>query len=316
MGITGQQRRGVQTVATLALVAACSTTNPTRSLPTPTPPPTQATTAATPTTPVVAGGAGITKVLTVVEENHGQSSALSGMPYLATMARTYGQTTAYRTLSHPSLPNYLAMAGGSTFDVHDDASPARHPLAGRSVFDVTAPHTARTYAEDMPTPCATSPQGRYAVKHNPWPYFSDPASRSACQQGDLPSGTPTSGALHDDVVQGTLPTVGLLVPDLCHDAHDCSLATADTWLKGWLTTVLSGPDYRAGHLAVVVTFDENEGSDTGSILTVVIAPTLHARTVSAPLSHLAWARWMTDLTGSAPLRLAATAPSLGRAFGL
>jgi hypothetical protein len=271
------------------------------------------------TTPVVVSDSPrITKVLTVIEENHGQTSALNGMPYLASMARTYGRTTAYRTLTHPSLPNYLAMAGGSTFGVHDDGSPARHPLAGRSVFDaaVATRHTAKTYAEGLPSVCATSPRGRYAVKHNPWSYFSDTASQKACHTGDVPSGTTTAGPLDNDVARGTLPHVGLLVPDLCHDAHDCSLPTADTWLKGWLGTVMNGPDYRSGRLAVVVTFDEVDGPGKGSILTVVIAPTLHRRTVTAPLSHLSWCRWMTDLIDAPPLRQAAGAPSLGRAFGL
>src|SRR3954447_257834 len=68
----------------------------------------------------------ITKVLTIVEENHGTASTLRGMPYLASLAPGYGRTTGYRSLTHPSLPNYLAMAGGSTYGVRDDRSPASH----------------------------------------------------------------------------------------------------------------------------------------------------------------------------------------------
>ena len=37
------------------------------------------------------------------------------MPYLAGLAGEFGRTTAYRAVTHPSLPNYLAVAGGSTF---------------------------------------------------------------------------------------------------------------------------------------------------------------------------------------------------------
>ena len=258
-----------------------------------------------------------TKVLTIVEENHGQTSALSGMPYLALLSRHYGRTTNYRTLTHPSLPNYLTMAGGSTFGVRDDGSPAQHPLSGPSVFDAARSHgrTAKTYAEAMTRTCQTASAGRYAVKHNPWAYFTEASSRRSCQAFDVPAGTTSAGALHTDVVRGALPQIGLVVPDLCHDAHDCSLATADAWLKSWVQVITAGPDYRAGRLALVVTFDETEGSGTGSILTVVVAPGVRGRTVTTALSHLSWSRWMAELVGAAPLRQAGSATSLGKAFG-
>jgi hypothetical protein len=234
----------------------------------------------------------ITKVLTVVEENHGLQSASRAMPYLASLAADFGSTTGYRSLTHPSLPNYLALAGGSPFGVHNDAPPSSHHLRGRSV------------------------SGRYAVKHNPWAYFSDAASRRGCRSRDVPAGTPSAGILRTDIARGALPQVGLLVPDLCHDAHDCSLATADTWLRRWMQVILAGPDYRAGRLAVVITFDEVEGGGGGPLLTAVVAPPLRHRVVNSSLNHLSWSRWMTDLVGAAPLRSAGTATSLGRAFGL
>jgi len=76
-----------------------------------------------------------TKVLVIVEENHTETSALQQMPYLAALADAYGHTTDYQAVAHPSLPNYLALAGGSTFGVTDDNPPSSHPIAGDSVFD-------------------------------------------------------------------------------------------------------------------------------------------------------------------------------------
>jgi hypothetical protein len=251
-------------------------------------------------------------VLTIVEENHGAADALRSMPFLAGLADSYGRATAYTGLAHPSLPNYLGLAGGSTFGIRDDAGPSDHPLRGPSVFDL-APR-ARTYAEGMKSSCQVQSTGRYAVRHNPWVYFAD--SRARCRADDVPAGTLGAGALHDDIAHGTLPTVGLLVPDLCNDAHDCSLATADRWLRGWVVEVQAGPDWRAGRLAVVVTFDEDEDGGSGPLLTVVVWPGLHRVLVTSPLSHLSWSRWMTDLVGASPLRQAMRAASLGRAFGL
>ncbi|WP_121192300.1 alkaline phosphatase family protein [Motilibacter peucedani] len=265
-----------------------------------------------------ATAARVTKVLTVVEENRRSSGAALAMPYLAALGRTYGEAGDYRSLTHPSLPNYLAMAGGSTFGVTDDKGPARHPLHGPSVFDVAlaAGASARVYAEAMPAPCTTRTTGRYAVKHNPWAYFADAASRRNCARYDVPAGSPSSGLLHADIAAGRLPEVGLLVPDICDDGHDCSLGRADAWLHRWLPQVFAGPDWRAGRLAVVVTFDEVEGHGGGHVLTVVMAPGLTGARPRSALDHRSWSRWMSELTGTAPLREAASAPSLGRAFGL
>jgi acid phosphatase len=259
-----------------------------------------------------------TKVLVVVEENKTQGSAMAGMPHLAALARRHGYTTSYRAVTHPSLPNYLAIAGGSTFGVRDDHNPSRHPLTGPSVFDraIAAGRTAKTYAEAMPSNCALLPTAKYAVKHNPWAYFADPASRANCRRFDGPSGTTTSGPLRSDVTAGRLPNIGLLVPDICHDGHDCSLAVADTWLKGWLQVIMAGPDYRRGLLAIVVTFDEDDKSADNTVLTAVIAPRTTGVVATSSYTHYSLSRYLAELGGRPPLGAARTAPSLRAPFQL
>ena len=265
-----------------------------------------------------ANGSNPTKALVIIEENHTESAALEEMPYLAGLANDFGRTTAYRAVTHPSLPNYLAVAGGSTFGVGDDEPPSSHPIEQVSVFDavIAAGGTAKTYAEAMPEPCALEPVGRYAVKHNPWAYFSSSASRENCARFDVPAGDPAGGALRDDVDAGALPTVGLLIPELCNDAHDCPLSTADEWLGQWLPVIMDGPDYRAGRLAVVVTFDEDDRTADNVVLTSVIAPTVSQIVAGAPLTHYSLSRYLADLGGVAPLGEAAAAASFPAAFGL
>lgn len=256
------------------------------------------------------------KVLVVVEENHAQNAALRDMHYLASLASAYGQTTDYRALAHPSLPNYLAIAGGSTFGVTDDRDPANHPLSGQSAFDAarTAGATAETYAEAMPAPCAPVSSGTYAVRHNPWVYFSDSSSRRNCEKSDVPSGTTTSGPLRKDIDASTLPTVGMLIPDLCHDGHDCDLGAADAWLAQWLPTVITGPDYQAGRLAIVVTFDEDDESGPNTVLTTVVSPNTEHISSAAQFTHYSVARYFAELSAAPPLRQAANAVSLRTAF--
>ncbi|MCU1589551.1 MAG: putative hydrolase [Frankiales bacterium] len=258
------------------------------------------------------------KVLVVVEENHTQRAALQGMPYLSSLASTYGRTAAYKAITHPSLPNYLALAGGSTFGIRDDRGPASHHLSGPSVFDrvIAGGRTAKSYVESMPGNCAQSATTKYAVKHNPWAYFSDAGPRASCRRFDVPAGTTASGALRHDIDAGTLPTVGLLVPDICHDGHDCSLATADGWLKSWLSVVMQGADYRSGRLAVVVTFDEDDTSSNNTVLTVVVSPYTAKVVSTRALNHYSLTRYLAELTGTTPLRAAATAPSMRADFRL
>lgn len=258
------------------------------------------------------------KVLVIVEENHAAAAVSAGMPYLSAVSARYGHTTGYKAITHPSLPNYLALVGGSTFGIVDDADPVNHQLPGESAFDraLAAGHLAKTYAESMPSSCAQSSSGTYAVRHNPWAYFSDAGPRANCRRDDVPAGTPSSGALNRDVRSGGLPTVGLLVPNLCHDAHNGSLATADSWLKSWLPILQAGPDYRAGRLAIIVTFDEDDGAADNTVLTVVVAPHTSHAVSSRSLTHFSITRYFSELTGTSPLRSAASAPSLRFEFHL
>ena len=108
----------------------------------------------------------------------------------------------------------------------------------------------------------------------------------------------------------------MLVPDVCHDAHDCPLAQADAWISDQLGMVLEGPDFRAGRLAVVITADEDDGSDNNRILTVVAHPGLEHAVVHERLSHYSMSRAYAEVAGVQPLRRAADATSLLQAFGL
>jgi hypothetical protein len=242
----------------------------------------------------------------------------AGMPYLAGLARRFGYADHYTAIRHPSLPNYLAIAGGDTFGVDDDAAPAAHAIHEPSVFSqaLNAGLTARTWAESMSDNCQLNSEAatHYAVKHNPWAYFAD--ERDACQAGDRADG------FLDAAKANELPNVGLLIPNTCSDAHDggpnCNLGVADAWLQSQLSTVLSSGDFTDGTLAVVVTADEDDHSSGNTVLTVVLQADLDGSgtVVSTPLSHYSLSRLYSEVVGAAPLREAASAPDLGAAFHL
>jgi hypothetical protein len=256
------------------------------------------------------------KLLVVVLENRAASRVRREMPYLSSQARRYGQATRYYGVTHPSLPNYLTMAGGSTFHVRDDRRPSAHRLRGASVFGQALAHhrTATTYAEGMKVNCQQRNSGRYAVRHNPWAYFR--SERAACRRHDLPAGTPARGPLHRDLAAGRLPTFSLLVPDVCNDAHDCSLARADRWLRSWLHQVKAGPDWRSGRLAVLVTFDEDDRSAHNHVAAVLMHRGTHHVRVRQRMDHRDLSASVSRLVGAEPLRGAARRRGVLAAFGL
>ena len=263
-------------------------------------------------TPARTRAGAVTKVLVFVEENHSMREMSSEMPYTFGLAQRFGYATHYTAIGHPSLPNYVAITGGQTYGITNDDGPSANPVRGTSVFGqaIAAGRTAAVYADGMPHSCATSDGGTdYAVKHNPWAFFVN--ERGACQKFDVPV-----GQLAVAITHGTLPNVGMVVPNLCNDAHDCPLGTADTWFKGWMTKVFAGPDWRTGHLAVVLTADADDSSEGTTVLTVLIHPSQKAHVVSTALTHYSLTRLYEDATGVTYLFDASSAPSMTTAFGL
>ena len=253
----------------------------------------------------------VSKLLVFVVENHSLAQMRAQMPYTYAVAERYGYATRYHAIRHPSLPNYLAIVSGSTHGVTDDAKPATHPLGGPTVFGraLAAGGTAGVYADAMSGPCTLNNKGRYAVRHNPWAYFVQ--ERTQCQKLDQPL-----GSLAAAIRTGSLPDAGMVVPDRCHDAHDCPLATADAWFRTWMTRIETGPDWRAGRLVVVLTADEDDNHSGNLVLTVVAHPALHHKVVTTELDHYALTRLYAEVTGTQPLGAGASAASMARAFGL
>jgi hypothetical protein len=250
------------------------------------------------------------KVLTIVEENHTYDQMKSGMPYLWSQAQKYAYATNYQAITHPSLPNYLAMAAGSTFGVRDDKYPSSHPVKASTVFDqaLAAGKSAKLYNESMPSNCALTTAMPYAVKHNPWAYFTP--GRIGCGKYDV-----STSSLLNDAKTNALPNVGMVVPNMNNDAHDGSLSTADSWLKQRLPTILSSTDFTSGRLAVVINADEGS-STNNTVLTVVLDANLSGGVVTTPLTHYSLTRFYAQTVGATPLLAGRTAPDMRAAFKL
>lgn len=236
-------------------------------------------------------------------ENHGldQINGSPDAPYLNSLAGECGLATNYSGVSHPSLPNYIALTSGSTQGIDDDTG---HPVNGPSLFGLLGTGW-RSLEESMPANCDHHSGGEYALKHNPAAFYTPVAAQCAAQ--DVPLANPPDVSAR----------FTFITPNLCDDMHDCSTRTGDTWLSREVPMILSGAEYRAGATALFITWDEN---DSGGALVpcYVIAPSVAPGTrSSAPFDHYALLRTTEDMLGLGPLLgRAATAPSMRAAFHL
>ena len=256
-------------------------------------------------------------VIWVWMENESYTSVIgsSHAPYLNSLAVQCGVAVNYQAISHPSLPNYVAATGGSTFGITDDGDPSAHPINAPSIFSQVdaAGLIWRAYNESMPTSCATQGSGLYAPRHNPAVYYVP--LRPACQRSDVRMGAPVTGTLAKDLQAGTLPNFAFVTPNVCDDGHDCSVRVSDAWLSTFLTGVFSSPTYRAGQTAVFVVWDEGVGDN--HVPLVVAAPTVRTGTkAKASFTHYSLLRTTEDLLGLPPLGQSKNASSMASAFGL
>ncbi len=217
------------------------------------------------------GSARFGHVFVVTEENTNYSSVIgsSAMPYLNQLAQQYGLATQYYANTHPSIGNYFMLATGQI--ITNDDSYATIVTVDNVVRElVAAGKTWKSYAEDLPSVGYTGPStGNYARKHNVFALLSDVASDATQRQNLVPF---TQFAT--DLGNGTLPAFANIVPNLCNDAHDCPLATADAWLQTNVDPLLQNSTFQQDGLLIIV-FDESSGDNTnggGRIVWIAVGP--------------------------------------------
>lgn len=251
-------------------------------------------------------------VFVVVMENLGAQDA-SSTPAFASLAHQYQSTTHWYGVSHPSLPNYLALVSGSTWGVDSDCTDCNQSGPNLGAELQGAGITWDAYFEGMPSSCFLGPQspdGSYAKKHDPFAYFADirgdPALCDHLQP--LSSLMPLlSGP------SSAVPRFVWVTPNLCHDGHDCSATDAGAWLSGFVSQVTASSAYKDNGM-LVVTWDESEtgddsGLDTtsgtvtssgggGQVLTLVMVPgTPAGRVLPGPYDHYSLLRTIEDSFG-------------------
>ena len=240
-------------------------------------------------------------IFTIVMENHSYAEIIgntAAAPYINQLAGQYGLAANYFAVTHPSLPNYLALTGGDTFGITTDCTTC-FVGAPNLVADRVAPsgRTWKAYMESMPSTCFVGDAYPYMQKHDPFMYFNDIRTTVQCSHV-----VPFTGFAGDLASASTTPSYVWVTPNMCNDMHDCSISAGDTWLKNNLPTILNSPAYTTQNSLVLITWDEDDGTQNNQVATLVIAKGVPAGFKSGtPYTHYSLLKTIEQAWGLAPL---------------
>jgi hypothetical protein len=243
-------------------------------------------------------------------ENHSYSQIVGDptAPYETALAGQCGVATNYFAITHPSLPNYIALTSGDAQGITDDLGPGYHQLDVPSIFSQLGPGGWRSLLESMPAShnCSLVDSGLYAIRHNPAAYYTN--IRTDCGTYDVRLGsTPDISARFT-----------FIAPNKCNDMHDCPVAAGDDWLKAFIPKLTSTAEYQAGSTAIFLTWDEDDARNTGNrVPTLVISPSTVPGTQSATtFSHYALLHTTEEMLALPFIGGVASAPSMRSGFNL
>ena len=204
-------------------------------------------------------------------------------PYLNALADRYALATQFYGITHPSLPNYIAMTSGGTNGITSNCTDC-HTSATNIVTQMErAGISWKGYMENLPEPCsnvAESSDGLYAKKHNPFMYYDDILNNPSRCNKVVPL-----TQLDTDIKNGTLPAFVYVTPNMCHDMHDCKVSEGDAWMSQFVPKMLNTLGPRG---VLFVTFDEGNSNagccryaSGGRIATIVAGPAARTHTRSS-----------------------------------
>lgn len=232
-------------------------------------------------------------VFVIMEENHSLGGVIgdAAAPTFTDLAHTYGVAENYYGVTHPSLPNYIGLVGGSNFGLNADDATAHFDEPNLADQLEAHGYTWASYEESMPSVgylgATYPPAGAlYASKHNPFAHFDDVLNDPARLQNIKPFSN-----LADDLARNKVADFNLVVPNQCHDMHGGVYATiapgdgspcpyndvsgdaadqqlkakADAWLASTVSMIMHSKAW-TGNSAIFIVADESDfdGSQPGN----------------------------------------------------
>jgi phospholipase C len=225
-------------------------------------------------------------VVIVIEENHGFSQIMdkrNRASYIQALAKRGMLFTDSHGVTHPSLPNYLALFSGSTQGVTNDS--CKHSFNNDNLASslLHGGFSFVTYSESLPETgdlgCAS---GAYQRKHNPasnWQGTRLPAEINQ-RFADFPRDF------------SRLPTVSFVIPDQNNDMHDGSVEDADQWLKTHIEPYVT---WALRHNSLLIlTWDEDDFRAENHVATILVGPMVKPGVSMQRIDHYSVLRTLLD----------------------
>lgn len=269
---------------------------------------------------------GYQHIVLILEENTSYSKLIGPdgsknaktAPYINSLANHQcGLATDYHSITHPSLPNYLALTSGDTQGLAKDILPTTPPapFGVPSIFDQT---DSKSLQESMPQPCYEKNDSPYVPRHNPQLYYQD--QHASCANNNLP--------LDPSKVPNLSASFTVVTPNLCHDMHGWSgcpsgnnITAADTWLSNFMQKVFASPQWTTGNTLIFITWDEGNkklaGPEDSHVATIVVAPSVVPGTAAGTTwTHYSLLNTIEGLLGEPCLDKACGAGDMSSSFTL
>ena len=147
------------------------------------------------------------------------------------------------------------------------------------------------YSQGLPSVGSTvNTSGNYAHKHNPWANW-----QAASPTGNQLPSTTNQPFTNFPADYSTLPTVSFVVPDLQNDMHDGTIAAGDTWCKNNIDGYAQWA--KAHNSLLIVTFDEDDSSQSNQIATIFSGPMVKTGQYSETINHYSLLGMVEDMYG-------------------
>jgi hypothetical protein len=232
-------------------------------------------------------------IIVIILENQDYQEVIGNpsMPVFNQMTDQNVLLTHYYAITHPSLPNYIGMISGDTYGITTDCKDCLiHQTSLPDLLEANG-RTWKAYEENIPSPCFLGNSGNYVQKHDPFIYF-DLIQKNVkrCKEHIVSLQT-----IDQDLQANQLPNFVFITPNLCDDAHSCTLATSDQFLSQMIQKLQASPSLGQNYL-IFVAFDESRSDSSfccglssktgGHVAALLISPQAKsAFREDTPLSH-------------------------------
>jgi hypothetical protein len=210
-------------------------------------------------------------VFMIYLENHGVKDIVGSRnaPYTNGLIDNYGYGKNYYAQTHPSLPNYYPILGGSDFGFNYNCAMDCFDQPNLADNIERAREGWASYEQSMPSPCFTQTSGPYSPGELPFLAFHDIVSDTArCQKHVLP----LERMATDLASLSTTPNYVWWAADENHNQegpvnlefiislltnHQYNIKAGDQFLADTLPTILNSPAFQTQRTAIFITWDED-----------------------------------------------------------